>query len=190
MYAIADDAYCYKGTKVLRNRAGLRDQEQLDRFEAVMTAQRFDEPLPNGRFQAAHYRSVHRHIFQDVYPWAGRLRIVRISRGESAFCFPEHIPNALWSLFTDLKRDRLLHDLDPPAFAEKAATFLATLNAIHAFRDGNGRAQTAFLLLLAYKAGHPLDMARFEPDAFREAMIASFYGRELALRREILRLIT
>lgn len=190
MYVVPDDAYCYKGTTVLKNKAGLRRQDDLDRFEAIMTAQRFEEPVPSGRFGAAHYRALHRHIFQDVYTWAGRLRTVRIIKGESAFCYPEHIPGQLQQLFAELKRADGLRGLEANAFAERAAAFLATLNAIHAFRDGNGRAQTAFLVLLAYKAGHPLDMGRFRPGAFRDGMIASFYGREERLRAEILHLAT
>lgn len=190
MYVVPDDAYCYKGTTVLKNKAGLRRQDDLDRFEAIMTAQRFEEPVPSGRFGAAHYRALHRHIFQDVYTWAGRLRTVRIIKGESAFCYPEHIPGQLQQLFAELKRADGLRGLEASAFAKQAAAFLATLNAIHAFRDGNGRAQTAFLVLLAYKAGHPLDMGRFRPGAFRDGMIASFYGREERLRAEILRLAT
>lgn len=190
MYDVSHDAYCYRGTNVLKNKAGLRRQDDLDRFEAVMTAQRFEEPVPSGRFDVRHYRALHRHIFQDVYPWAGRLRTVRISKGESAFCYPEHIPGELKRLFAGLKRDKGLRGLTADAFAHGAAAFLATLNAIHAFRDGNGRAQTAFLLMLAYKAGHPLDMGQFRPDSFREAMVASFYGREDALCADIFRLVT
>jgi cell filamentation protein len=58
-------------------------------------------------------------------------------------------------------------------FAQKPAHFLAELNAIHAFREGNGRAQLSFFLLLADQASHPLDFDRFDPDMFLNAMIAN-----------------
>ncbi len=46
MYDAVSDAYCYPGTTVLANCAGLRSQEDLDFFEEEATAQRFAEPLP------------------------------------------------------------------------------------------------------------------------------------------------
>lgn len=188
MYDVEDETYCYRGTTVLRNKPSLRAQRDLDRFEAVMTAQRFDEPLPSGRLTVSHFRAVHRHIFQDVYGWAGQFRTVRIRKGESPFCYPEHIAREMSRLFDGLRAHRYLVGTDAVAFADRAATFLATLNAIHPFRDGNGRAQTAFVLLLASRAGHPLNMERFDPDAFRHAMIAGFEGDEAPLRPQILML--
>lgn len=88
MYEVTDDPYCYAGTTVLKNRLGLRDQASLDDFEAEATAQRFAEPLPGGRLGVTHYRAMHRHIFGDVYPWAGRFRTIRISKNGSAFGYP------------------------------------------------------------------------------------------------------
>ena len=40
MYEAADDPYCYPGTSVLKNLIDLRTQDELDRFEAFITAQR------------------------------------------------------------------------------------------------------------------------------------------------------
>jgi fido (protein-threonine AMPylation protein) len=91
MYESGPDPYCYPGTTVLKNRLGLRRQEELDAFEAMITAQRGEEPLPRGRLGYAHYRAIHRHLFQDVFDWAGKIRTVRIAKGASMFCYPEHI---------------------------------------------------------------------------------------------------
>jgi cell filamentation protein len=66
MYDAASDSYCYPGTTVLKNRAGLRTQADLDFFEEETTAQRFDEPLPSGNLDLRHLRAIHRHLFQDV----------------------------------------------------------------------------------------------------------------------------
>ena len=48
---------------------------------------------------AAHYRAIHRHLFQDVFAWAGKLRTVRIAKGGSMFCYPEHIEGEMHKLF-------------------------------------------------------------------------------------------
>jgi cell filamentation protein len=131
-----------------------------------MTTQRADEPLPSGGFSASHYRAIHHHLFQDVYRWAGRYRIVRISRGGSAFCYPENIEREMQRLFRGLARKRYLKTRTRKEFVAGATAFLAQLNAIHPFREGNGRSQTTFLVLLADYAGHPLDLDRLKPRLF------------------------
>ena len=73
-------------------------------------------------------------------------------------------------------------------FAIAAAHFLADLNAIHAFRDGNGRVQLAFMSLLAFQAGHVLEISRVRREPFLQAMIASFNGDEGPLAAELLQL--
>ena len=104
--------------------------------------------------------------FQDVYTWAGNIRTVRIGKDGSMFCYPEHIRSQMRTLFGRLRRGRYLRDLTPDEFVLKATTFLATLNAIHPFRDGNGRTQLAFMALLAACAGHSLLLDRLHARRF------------------------
>jgi len=78
----------------------------------------------------------------------------------------------------------------PILFAEKAAHFHAELNAIHAFREGNGRTQLTFFALLADRAGQTLDLEKLDPDAMLHAMIASFDGDESELAAVINGLIS
>lgn len=188
-YAVIPDPYCYRGTRVLKNIPGIRDAAALKRFETAITAQRADEPLPIGRFSVRHYKAIHRHLFQDVYRWAGRNRTVRITKGTSTFCYPEHIPNELRRVFDWLKRVEFLRERNREGFAEGAAHFLATLNAVHPFRDGNGRAQLVFMTLLAQQAGHSLLLNRLRPRTFLVAVIASFHGDDGPLAAQIERLI-
>ena len=190
MYEAVVDSYCYEGTTVLRNIPDIRDQSALDAFEAAMTAQRSDEPLPKGGLDASHYYSIHRHLFQDIYPWAGEVRTVRISKDESTFCYPEHIAEQMQALFDDLKLQNYFRGLSADMFATRAAHFLAILNAIHPFREGNGRTQTTFLLLLADHAQHSVDLEKLAPERFMEAMVASFKNDEAPLMDEIQRLLS
>jgi cell filamentation protein len=181
MYESTPDPYCYPGTPVLKNLPGLRDQTELDAFETLITAQRAEEPLPRGRLGYAHYRAIHHHLFQDVFVWAGKLRTVRIAKGGSMFCYPEHIDSEMRKLFERLARDRFLRGLSPGEFATRAAHLLAELNAIHPFREGNGRTQLAYLTLLAANAGHPLVFEGLHPEAMLKAMIASFKSDDAPL---------
>ncbi len=104
-----------------------------------------------------------------------------MSKGGNPFCFPENIEGQAAILFGDLKAKDYLKNLSAQDFAEKSAHFLAELNVIHAFREGNGRSQLTFFTLLADYAGHSLDLSRMDPDAFLNAMIASFEGNEAIL---------
>jgi cell filamentation protein len=190
MYDSVDDPYCYPGTNVLKNRRNLRTQEALDRFETAITAQRFTESMPAGKLTEEHYRRVHRHIFNDVYGWAGEYREkVRISKSDSTFCYPEHIHREMARLFETLRHDNNLQGLSAHDFARRATIFLATLNAIHPFRDGNGRSQLAFMALLADAAGHPLHLDQMNPEEFLAAMIQSFRGDEEPLVEQLTRLL-
>jgi len=189
MYRAEPDPYCYQGTTVLINLLNTSDQAELDSFEAEMTSDRATEPLPAGRLSYSHYRAIHRHLFQDVYPWAGKIRTVRIGKSGNAFCYPEHIEREMRRIFTELAGQKKLRGLVTAEFAQMAAHFIAELNAVHPFREGNGRTQLSFLTILAEQALHPLDLERFEPKAMLNATIASFGGSEKPLVRIISDLI-
>ena len=189
MYRATEDPYCYPGTQVLVNRLNLKTQSELTRFESFITTQRADEPLPTGRLSYTHYRAIHRHLFQDIYTWAGQVRTVRISKGRSTFCYPEHINREMKKLFAALRAERYLRGLTASSFARKAAHFISELNAIHPFREGNGRTQLVFLTILAARAGHPLNLRRLRPKKILEATIKSFGGSEDPLRRVVQRLL-
>jgi cell filamentation protein len=182
--AVADD-YCYPGTTVLKNKLDLRDADELADFEAEVSDARADEELLGGDLDFAHFKTVHLHLFQDIYDWAGEIRNVRISKDGSMFCYPENIEAEAKKLFTQLGQDNFLRDIPAETFAKKSAHFLSELNAIHAFREGNGRTQLSFFLLLADQAGHPVDLEKLEPNAFLVAMIASFKGDDAPLAAAI-----
>ena len=190
MYSASIDPYCYPGTKILENLADIKKPKQLRQFELLMTSQRFLEPQPSGRLGVKHYCSIHHHLFQDVYAWAGKPRSVRISKGKSVFCYPEHISAEMTRVFAELRGKLYLNHLLRAEFANQAAHFLSELNAIHPFRDGNGRTQLAFMAMLGARAGHPLNLSKLHKTKFLKAVIASFSGQERSLVKEILILVT
>jgi cell filamentation protein len=136
-----------------------------------------------------HYRAIHRHLFQDVFEWAGRWRTLHIAKGGSMFCYPEHIDAEIRKLFERLASDRFLTELPAATFANEAAHVLAELNAIHPFREGNGRAQLTYLTLLAARAGHTLALEHMDPATMLAAMIESFKADERPLAKLIAELI-
>lgn len=184
-YDAFEDPYSYPSLDCLKNRLGLRDPALLQAFELEMSTLRAEEPLPMGRFGPAHYRRIHRHLFQDVYSWAGHYRTVRTAKDGNWFCFPEHIPEQMDRLFERLHAPPFLSGAHAEDFVFAAAAFLADLNAIHPFREGNGRSQLAFLHLVALRADHPLRLDQIRRETFLPAMIESFSGQLAALQAEL-----
>ena len=62
-----DDPYTYENSTVLINKLDLRDQGDLDDFEAEITNARAAEPLPDGDLDFVHFCAIHHHLFQDVF---------------------------------------------------------------------------------------------------------------------------
>ncbi len=176
-YGSAKDPYCYPGTTVLINRPGIRDPEELQEFETVRYKRRAERGLPDGRLDKAHYYALHRHFFQDVYDWAGKPRTIRIGKGGNWFCYPHFIEGQLDELFAGLKARKHLVGLPVDEFAKAAGYFLGEVNAIHPFREGNGRTQLAFLRLLCLNASFGFDASVLDRDRVIGAMIASFDGK-------------
>ena len=104
-YDATEDPLCYTGTHVLKNRAGLQNQDDLDQFEQLMFLTRSEEPLPHGDLDYDHYKRIHHHFFQDVYDWAGQSREIRTAKGGNWFCYPEYVDPEIERLFSQLARE-------------------------------------------------------------------------------------
>lgn len=178
VYTAANDPACYPDSDVLRNKADLKDAAFLEEFEFAMFLTRSEEDWPTGNYDADHYCCLHHHLFQDVYEWAGEYRKIRIGKGGNWFCFPDNIREQMDILFADLVDQHWFQNLQKSDFIPKAAHFLAELNAIHPFREGNGRTQMAFVILLCENAGFGFDHTQLDPDRIMDAMIVSFNGNE------------
>jgi cell filamentation protein len=128
-----------------------------------------------GSFDTAHLQSIHQRIFQDVYPWVGEFRAVNISRsGQYPFAFPEQIPASVERLSHGLQDERFLKGLDRIETCARGAYFIGELNAIHPFRDGNGRAQREFIRQLFARNGFSLARARVSREQMAQASRDSF----------------
>ncbi|MFC5861787.1 Fic/DOC family protein [Acidicapsa dinghuensis] len=184
-YDAFDDPYCYPGTTVLKNLLNIQDQDTLDAFEIEISTLRAEEPLPEGIFDTVHYRAVHHHLFQDVYDWAGQYRTVRTSKGGNFFCYQEYIPAQMDALFQGLRGGEAFVELTSSAFLQEIARFLGELNAIHPFREGNGRSQMAFIGLIGANVNHPFAFERLDRTTFLPAMIASYFGNREPLIVEL-----
>ena len=128
---------------VLLNSLGITAQDGLDIAERLFVSWR-ETNLPRTFVYDDQLLSrVHRHLFQDLYPWAGQYRTVNISKGEAPFAPPLNIGVAIKALVKKYPIETLRS-----ASADNFATFLANIiseyNAIHPFREGNGRSIRGF----------------------------------------------
>jgi cell filamentation protein len=188
----AIDHYIYPGTTVLRNKANLQSQSALDAFEADATAVRMLELLEQpieGCFDFVHLCGIHRHLFQDVYEWAGQIRTVDISREGSRFAHVSRIETYLGDVLDRLPAENWLRGFPPEVFLTRLALYMGEINATHPFRDGNGRTQRVFCALLAEQAGYFIDFELVDQSQMYRVMVDSFHGNNLPLQ-DLLRDIT
>ena len=150
----SSDPYVYEGTDILKNLGNIRDGAALQAFETVSTIARQTElekrPVA-GSFDLAHLKAVHHYLFQDVYPWAGKTRKVDIAKGISRFCSHLQIESYAQSVFAQLTQEREAWRKAPASvdIPERLAYYLGEINALHPFREGNGRTQRIFISQLA-----------------------------------------
>jgi cell filamentation protein len=190
---MADDPYVYPGTSVLRNLAEIHDSSALRHFESVSTFRRILEleytALP-GSLDAEHLQAIHRYIFQDVYSWAGKLRTLDIGKQGRWFCRPDYIDKSLTELLAKLGDESFLRSTSLDTFVSRAAHYLGELNAIHPFREGNGRAQREFIRELALQAGFGMDWSKVSREEMYPASEISFNTGDIGPLVKILARIT
>lgn len=184
------DPYTYPDSTVLRNKLGLTDVARLDRLERRLVTQRAAEGIPAGDFDLVHLRAIHRHLFQDVYDWAGELRTVEIAKGRHQFQFRRFIETGMRDVHQRLARAAFLHGLSRADFATAAGQIMGDVNYVHPFREGNGRTQLFYLAQLAERAGHPLGLARLDPQGWIAASRAAHDGDYAPMAAVITRAIT
>ncbi|HWR28329.1 MAG TPA: Fic family protein [Negativicutes bacterium] len=193
LYAAGVDPYCYPGSSVLRNNFDIHDAQLLADVESLYSQQRLaelytDHPVA-GRFGLTHLSRIHRFIFQDVYPWAGKLRTVRIHKGQTTFAYPEHIQSEADRIFSALHREKLLQDLPLPVLIERLAWYVGEMNVLHPFREGNGRTLRAFLRELLLQQGLWLRFEELNSEEWLQASIAAYSGDLLKMQALLARIL-
>jgi len=179
------DGYCYPGTSVLRNKQGIRDTEALLLAEREIVSLKLlmlrVKPL-RGQYGFSHLCKIHRFIFGDIYAWAGSIRRGEfMAKDTSIFCLGRHIPKNAERIFSALANENKLRGLEREPFILRLAHYMGELNALHPFREGNGRAAREYFRQLSKSAGYELDFGGVEADKLLVADIAAFEGNLLPL---------
>ena len=173
-----EDPYSDPVTGVLYNKLGLRSTAALEAAEREITHAALillDESPVSPSYDLSHLQEIHKRIFGDIYQWAGQIRTVAIAKG-AVFCLPQYIASSAAGIFRALHDEGCLRGLHHDTFVGRLAYYLGEVNALHPFREGNGRAQRAFFGQLARDAGFTLAWQHLDPVRNVEASAAIMRG--------------
>lgn len=171
-----DNIYCYPNSNVLKNKYNVIDKTKLFMLETELTSIRLRELQNNnmkGDFDFAHLKAIHQYIFQDIYEWAGKERTVEIGKG-NLFCTTACIPLYAKSVFNKYFSQCYANKDNIEDFIRVLAENYGDLNALHPFREGNGRAQREFARLVCLECGYLFDLSSVSHNDMLNASIISF----------------
>ncbi|MBE6065910.1 Fic/DOC family protein [Clostridium cochlearium] len=171
-----DTKYCYPNSDVLINKLNIKDKEKLIDIEREISFYKIIEISKSpvkGNFDIEHLKKIHYEIFKDIYNWAGKIRTVDIEKGYR-FCSFSFIEEYSKNIFKDIKKNNFLIDAPRDKVIKKLAEYIGDINAVHPFREGNGRTQRQFISYLAYVAGININFNNIEKKEMLEASISAF----------------
>lgn len=162
---------------ILKNKLGITTQKQLDDTETILLSDaytHFFELHEMGKLVAELQLlfDIHAYFLGPLYSWGGKVRTVDISKDNILFAPSHNIESAL-SDFEKIFNKNLPQLSDSKRIvAAKLAFIHVELNAIHPFREGNGRTIRLFLDLLAAHAGyHPIDWGKKSKKVYFKACV-------------------
>ena len=172
---VNDGSYCYLNTNILINKLNIKDDEELHKQERKLVSLRvselFDNPI-KGNFDFIHLKEIHKFLFQDIYSWAGEIRTCAIAK-KDLFCLPQFIENYATEVFGNIEKDDYYIKYDYEVTIMKLVDLFSDINALHPFREGNGRTQREFIECLAKVCGIDLDLTSVPKI---DMVIASYEG--------------
>ena len=159
-YIDPDFTYTDPKTALLRNLQDITDPDVLLFVESSAVTKRLQELYENPiKVESSDsIFEIHRHLFQDIYVWAGKKRTVEISKDGKQFFPTSHFDNAFRYIDQLIAEFKKIPEDDKKLLAGKLAEILDNVNYLHPFREGNGRTQREFLRLLALEKGLTLNL--------------------------------
>lgn len=128
-------------------------KKAIDLFEKGML-----EELEAGKF--ASLKAIHKHLFEDIYDFAGKIRTVNISKGNFRFAPLMYLEVALENI------DRM-----PQSTFDEIIEKYVEMNIAHPFREGNGRSTRIWLdCILKKEIGRVVDWSKVDKEDYLLAM--------------------
>ena len=176
LYEARNSIYCYPGTEVLKNKLNIHKREDLLFYETKITAAKLlslRRKGVTGDFSVKHLKQIHYTLFEDIYPFAGEFRTENIAKGSFRFAEWEYIEEQCNILLERLQKENTLQGLNKKAFVGRLSFYMAELNVLHPFREGNGRTIREFIRQLALKNGYILNLTKVDAKTILEACMIS-----------------
>jgi cell filamentation protein len=193
-YGVGQDPYCYTNSPVLRNLLDLRTDRDLgdaERRLSTALAETIEFQLPP--YNLSYLQYLHHSLFREIYTWAGEIRTVDISKGDTHFCITSRIIPEAERLFSSLADHLWFEGLSREHLIRELASLYGDLNVIHPFRDGNGRAQRLLFEHIIINVGFEIDWAPITQEEWIQAniraVVCDYTGLEAVLEKAVGRLI-
>lgn len=127
----------------LENKLGLTNSADLAREEERISKKKalalFEDgiidQLEAGTFSAL--QTIHKHLFEDIYAFAGKIRTVNLSKSNFRFAPVVYLEAALANI-----------DKMPQSTFDEIVEKYVEMNIAHPFREGNGRSMRIWLDLI------------------------------------------
>ena len=150
----------------IENKLGINDSLELAREEERLTKKRALELYDNkilANFEVGTFaglKAIHGYLFQDIYPFAGKMRTVNIAKGHFRFAPVLYLEDALRNI------DRMPQDT-----YEHIIEKYVEMNVAHPFREGNGRSTRIWLdAILKNELGQVIDCSKIDKEDYLFAM--------------------
>lgn len=176
LYETRNSIYCYGGTETLVNNLQIKDPKKLFDYEnRIVVVKLFALRHRNelGMFDINHFIDLHKYLFEDIYPFAGKLRAENIAKDSFRFAEWQFIDKELNRILEELKNENYLLNLNKEQLAKRLSYYMSELNVLHPFREGNGRTIREFIRQLAVKNGYELNLSKINSYEMLEASIKS-----------------
>jgi cell filamentation protein len=151
---------------ILENKLGITDQIELVKAEEKISKQKARQLFDSGDINKVEIGTfaglafIHDYLFDDIYPFAGKIRDVNIAKGDFRF-----VP--LMYLAPSLKHI----DAMPQSSFDQIIEKYVEMNVAHPFREGNGRATRIWLdLMLKKEIQQVVDWNRVDKEEYLSAM--------------------
>lgn len=171
-YGAGQDPYCYAGSATLKNRLGIQNEIDLANAErdlSALAADRIEFSAPPYDF--SFLKLLHQKLFKDIYSWAGEVRSVDISKGDTRFCATHRIEPEAEKLFHALADNNWLMNRPRDELILEIAEFCGDLNVIHPFREGNGRALRLLCEFVIVNSGYEISWQNLSEEEWLQASI-------------------
>lgn len=175
------DVYLYEGSHVLRNLLNIQDEKELDLAEAELSRANMMVLYENGfsDFSAHGVSEIHRILFEDVYEWAGKFRVINIQKREDIlggksvwYSDCDSIEGDLEKIFDEINQVDWKH-ITKNEFVSETVKFFSRICRVHPFREGNTRTVTMLIAFFVESHGYYFDHELISKSAgyFRNALV-------------------